>query len=241
MSIEKYNGIVFKSIPYSETSFILDIYTRSKGLNSYIVSGVRKRKSKSNAGLYKPMTLINFVAYFGTAQKLYRIKEAKYDKIYQSITTDVIKSTMAMFMIDLCRHSIKEKEPNFELFDFIKNRFLILDEVKNIPADYHLSFALHLCNYLGFYPQDNWDENERPYFDLVKGVFINDPTTVRLHLGVEESEYLYSLIDQNKELYAPTRELRNKLLDSLMLYYHEHVDGFKQLPSLEVFRTIFAN
>lgn len=240
MAIEKYKGIVFKSIPYSETSFILDIYTRSNGLHSYIVSGVRKKKSKSNAGLFKPMTLIDFVAYEGSADKLYRIKEAKYGTIYQTINRDVIKSTIAMFMIDLCRHTIKEKESNHELFDFIENRFLILDQAAQIPPDYHLSFALHLCNYLGFYPQDNWDETKAPYFDLVRGIFILDPTSVRLHLGLEESAYLYSLIKQDKTVIDSTRVLRQKLLDSLMLYYHEHVDGFRNLPSLEVFKTIFA-
>lgn len=241
MAIEKYSGIVFKSIPYGETSLILDIYTRTKGLHSYIVSGVRKKKSKSNAGLYKPMSLINFVAYEGTAQKLYRIKEAKYSKIYQSITVDVIKSTMAVFMIDLCRHTIREKEANPDLFDFIQNRFLILDEVDNIPSDYHLSFALHLCNYLGFYPQDNFDKKARPFFDLERGVFIADPGSIRLYLDTDESLYLYSLLKQDNSIMGSTRALRQSLLDKLMTYYHHHVDGFRDLPSLEVFKTIFSS
>lgn len=241
MSLEKYSGIVFKSIPYSETSFILDIYTRSNGLHSYIVSGVRKRKSKSNAGLYKPMSLIDFVAYYGTSQKLFRIKEAKYSKIYQSITTDVIKSTIAMFMIDLCRHTIKEKESNPELFDFIQNRFLILDEAEKIPSDYHLSFALHLSNYLGFCPMDNYHKEDQPYFDLERGVFIADPTAVKLYLGLEEAEYLSSLLKQDYSLISPTRELRQKLLDKLIQYYQLHVEGFGNLPSLEVFKTIFSS
>ena len=187
------------------------------------------------------MSLINFVAYEGTAQKLYRIKEAKYSKIYQSITTNVIKSTIAMFMIDLCRHTIKEKESNPELFDFIQNRFLILDEAENIPADYHLSFALHLCNYLGFYPQDNYHKDDYPYFDLEKGTFISDPTAVKLYLGPEEAEYLFSLLNQDYEFISPTREMRQKLLDKLMMYYQLHVEGFRNLPSLEVFKTIFSN
>lgn len=187
------------------------------------------------------MSLIHFVAYEGSTQKLYRIKEAKYAHIYQSITTNVIKSTMAMFMIDLCRHTIKEKEANPELFDFIQNRFLILDEVEKIPADYHLSFALHLCNYLGFYPQDNYDDEHFPYFDLEKGVFIADPTSVKYYLGLQESSYLFSLLKQESRSNQITRELRQKLLDKLILYYQLHVEGFRNLPSLDVFKTLFSS
>lgn len=241
MAIEKYKGIVFKSIPYSETSLILDIYTRTSGLHSYIVSGVRKKKSKSNASLYKPMTLIDFVAYAGTAQKLYRIKEAKYAIIYQRVTTDVVRSTMAMFMIDLCRHTIREREANGDLFDFIWTRFIYLDEIEKIPSDYHLKFTLELCNYLGFYPQDNWDKEEAPFFDLERGVFIADPTGIGSYLAMEEAEYLYSIMTDQSHKILVNREIRKSLLDSLMLYYRLHMEGFKDPPSLEVFKAIFSN
>lgn len=240
MSIEKYKGIIFKSIPYSETSLILDIYTRTSGLHSYIVSGVRKKKSKSNAGLYKAMTLIDFVAYAGSAQKLYRIKEAKYATIYQRITTDVVRSTMAMFMIDLSRHTIREREVNEDLFDFIWDRFIYLDEVEQIPSDYHLGFTLELCNYLGFYPQNNWDREYFPFFDLEKGVFIADPTGVSSYLAMEEAEYLYSIMTDQSHKLQVSRTTRRNLLDHLMLYYRWHVEGFKNPPSLEVFKTIFS-
>ncbi len=187
------------------------------------------------------MTLINFVAYNGGGQKLHRIKEANFAKVYQSITTNVIKSTVAMFMIDLCRHSIKEKEANQDLFEFIQDRFLILDGADNLPPDYHLSFALNLCNYLGFYPQDNWDAKHCSYFDLDRGIFIEDPTSVKYHLNLEESMYLYGLISQNNLRISSTRKLRQNLLDSLMIYYQLHIEGFRVLPSIEVLKTIFAS
>ena len=240
MSIEKYKGIIFKSIHYSETSLILDIYTRKSGLRSYIVSGVRKKKSKANAGLYKAMSLIDFVAYSGNSQKLYRIKEAKYAVIYQKISTDVIRSTVAMFMIDLCRNTIRERESNEELFDFIWNNFKHLDQLDKIPPDYHLSFTLKLCNYLGFYPQDNWDEEANPFFDLERGVFISDPTGVSSYLAIDEAEYLYSIMTNQSHKLQVSRAIRKSLLDNIMLYYKLHVEGFTNPPSLAVFKTIFA-
>jgi len=186
------------------------------------------------------MSLIDFVAYSGNSQKLYRIKEAKYSVIYQRITTDVIRSTVAMFMIDLCRNTIREREANTHLFDFIWNSFNHLDELEKIPADYHLTFALELCNFLGFYPQDNWDGEEQPFFNLEKGIFISDPTGVSSYLAMEEAEYLYSIMTNQSHKLQVSRSIRKSLLDNIMLYFKLHVEGFKTPPSLDVFKTIFS-
>ncbi len=186
------------------------------------------------------MSLIDFVAYSGSTQKLYRIKEAKYAVIYQNITTDVIRSTMAMFMIDLCRSTIKEREANEQLFDFIWNRFIHLDQVEKIPPDYHLRFTLELCNFLGFYPQDNWDGETLPFFDLGKGIFIADPTGISSYLAMDEAEYLYSLMTDQSHKLDVSRSIRKSLLDNLMLYYRLHIEGFKDPPSLDVFKAIFS-
>jgi len=186
------------------------------------------------------MSLIDFVAYAGTTQKLYRIKEAKYSLIYQRLTTDVIRSTIAMFMIDLCRNTIREREANGELFNFISERFSYLDTAEELMPDYHLLFTIELCNFLGFYPQANWDHEEFPFFDLEKGIFVGDPTGVNHYLAIDEAEYLYAIMTNQRPQNPNVRAVRKNLLDSMMLYYKLHVEGFKIPPSLEVFKTIFS-
>ncbi len=235
--LEKYNGIIFKAIPYSETSLVLDIYTQEIGLHSFIVSGVRKKNSKLGL-LYRPMNLINFVAYNSAKSKLYRIKEAGYNHMYQNIIKDVKRSTMGMFMIDLCRNSIKETENNTPLYTFIYDSFKILDETKDLSHIYHLWFSLELTKYIGFYPNLS-SVSKDDIFDLAQSCFVykNAIGKYTLHpaLTADWKTLLTSTIsDQNINL-----NHKSELLDAIIKYYQLHVHGFKELKSLEVCKMIF--
>ena len=232
------NGVVFRSMPYSETSFILDIYTRQKGLNSYIISGIRKRGAKSGSSLYKPMSFLNFIAYSGSTDKLFRIKEAKLDLVFNKIPYDVVRSTVAIFMIDLCRQSIREKESNEPLFDFILDQFRTLDNLPKLHSDYHMSFAVALSRFLGFFPRNNFDE-ENIFFDLENGLFIPSTDGLKHYLSGAESAAMSAMIQNSEDRPKLTKKEREHLLDGLVDYYRLHVDGFQKLPSLEVCRTIF--
>ena len=238
MGLEKLNGIVFKSLPYSETSLILDIYSRQNGLHSYIVSGIRKKKSTVGQNLYRPINLLSFVAYVSDQEKLFRIKEAKYEHLYDQVNRSVIPSTVAMFMIDLCRSTIKERESNPELYDFIFHCLMDLDQTKSSLIYHHLKFAIELSQYLGFYPRDNWSE-ENPIFNLETGLFIPHSTGSNYGITVDESKLLIDIINGVAQPISD-KITRQKLLDSLMKYYQLHVEGFKQLSSLEVCRTLFS-
>ena len=55
----KTRGIIFKSIKYSETSLILDVYTEELGLQKYIISGVRSKKARTTAGMLQIMSLLD--------------------------------------------------------------------------------------------------------------------------------------------------------------------------------------
>ncbi len=232
------NGIVFKALPYSETSLILDIYSRQNGLHSYIISGIRKKKSTVGQNLYKPLNLLNFIAYTSDQEKLFRIKEAKYDYLYNQVNRSVIPSTVAMFMIDLCRSTIKERESNLELYDYIMHQLLELDQASEALIYHHLKFAIELSQYLGFYPRDNWTE-DTPIFNLEIGVFTPHSTGSNYGITVEESKLLFELMSGDSSPQSD-KIIRQKLLDSLMKYYQLHVEGFKPLSSLEVCRTLFS-
>lgn len=235
--LNKYKGIIFKCIPYSETSLVLDIYTESAGLNSYIISGIRKKKSKY-ISLYKPMNLISFVAYSGDKQKLYRIKEASYLHMYTEIPKSVVRSTIAMFMIDLLRNSIYESEANFPLFEFIFKSLVTLDSKETISNIYHHHFAMELTKYLGFYPGNNWSE-EKYIFHMEDGRFMSNSLSGHNELRDEMSRYLGQLLQQGTQAIIP-KEDRSILLDKILTYYKLHVTSFKNLQSLEICKTIFS-
>ena len=62
--IEKTRGIVLHVTEYAEASIIAKVYTESKGLQSFLINGVRKQKARFAHNLFQPLSLIEIVAYF---------------------------------------------------------------------------------------------------------------------------------------------------------------------------------
>ena len=114
MKVYSTEGIIFRVLKYSETSIICDIFTREKGLRSYIVSGVRTTKAGHKAAIYRPLNIVNLVSYDMEHDKLARITEISLSVHYQNINIDVIISSIAIFMLEVCRNAIKEREANEE-------------------------------------------------------------------------------------------------------------------------------
>ena len=139
MSLRNTRGIIFRSVKYSESSLILDIYTLDFGLKSYIISGVRKSKTKNSASLLQLLNIIEFTFYPSEADKLCRIKEYHVYHKYANITYEVIRTSVGIFMLELSRNSIKEREENNKLYHFIESNLIQLD-----TTDY-FSFGIFNC------------------------------------------------------------------------------------------------
>ncbi len=237
----KTKGIVLRSIKYGETSLICDIYTEKLGLRSYIISGVRKQKAKVGASLLQIMTLLDLVAYNRKDRELNRTKEIKPDLLYRSIPFDVRKRAVGTFMTELLRKTIREAEHQPELFNFIRNSFLFLDETPYNPANIHLYFMVHLSHYLGFMPGGAYSDDV-PYFDLREGIFTPEQPdqiySIKPEAAAILSEFMTKSITQIHTIEC-TNELRQNLLDKLILFYRYHVENMQELNAHLVLREIF--
>ena len=212
------------------------MYTPDQGLQSYIIGGVRKAKSRQ-ANVFNPMNILEFVSY-PNENRLSRIKEAGYAITYSRLNFDVIRSSIAMFLIDLSRNSIKESESNPELYKFLKNYLIAVDEgeieLKYVP---HF-FALDLAKYLGFEPSANFSALNQ-YFDLREGAFIDNNVVHQNILNESLSKSMFELIAKNEKVNL-NKAQRSDLLDRILDYYKLHIEGFKDLKSLSVLRSILS-
>ena len=56
-------SISLNYVKYSETSIIVKCFTKSDGLKSYLIKGIRSSKKKSlNIGLFQPLTILEIDA-----------------------------------------------------------------------------------------------------------------------------------------------------------------------------------
>jgi len=237
----KTKGIVLRSIKYAETSLICDIYTEELGLRTYLISGVRKQKATVNASLLQIMTLLDLVVYNRKDRDLNRTKEIKADYLYRSIPFEVGKRAVGTFMTELLRKTIREAEHQPELFTFLRNSFLFLDETPHNPANIHLYFMVQLSYFLGFVPDGEYSD-ETPYFDLREGFFTAEKPEplycVEAAAAAVLSQFIALPITQAHTVEL-TNELRQNLLDKLILFYRYHVNNMKELNAHLVLREIF--
>ncbi len=231
----KTRGIIFKVIKYSETSLIMDIYTEEKGLQKYIISGVRNKRSKVKTGLLQPTTLVNMVAYFRENKSMNRIKEIKAAQIYQAIPFDLMKGTISLFMIELAQKTIKEEESNPDLFNFLFSQFRALDQLEKINPNFHLNFMLDLSGYLGFFPGGNWSETT-PWLNMKEGNFMQEEPLHQYALDKNLSKQVGLLI--KREEVKLTRLNRQKIVQKLIDYYRIHIESFSGLNTHAILKEV---
>ncbi len=236
----KTSGIVFRAVKYSESSIIADVYTRARGLQTYIISGVRSAKSKTGPGLLQVMSLVDMVAYHRDDRTMHRIKEIRAAHVYQRLPFDVQRGAVGVFMVEIARKTIRESEENPALFDFLYDTFRFLDDTPEHFANLHLHFMLELSAFLGFLPGGDFSE-ETPFFDLQEGIFADRPAHTHF-LDETFSALLYQILQCDKEhchLVPLTSPQRRRLLNELITYYRLHIEHLPEIHSHLILHEVF--
>ena len=237
----KTNGIIFRAIKYAETSLIVDVYTREKGLKKYIISGVRTQKAKTDASLFQVMTQVDLVAYDRPDRDLHRIKEIRNAYVYQSLPYEVLKGALGMFMLEVARKSIREQEANQDLFDFLSGTFQFLDQTSAAISNLHLHFLLGLSSFLGFRPNREEKEEDQAYFDLKEGVFQTEVPGHDYYLEADLSKILVQLLTTPRENVSKItidKAQRQGLLEELLVYYRLHLEHFPEIHAHQILKVV---
>src|ERR1700754_2635677 len=114
MTLHKTKGIVVRVVKYGETSVIVTVFTELFGIQSYMVNGVRtsSKKGPGKANLFQPAAILDLVVYHNELKNLQRIKEFKWGHLYQHLFFNVVKNSVALFMVELLQKTLKQPEPN---------------------------------------------------------------------------------------------------------------------------------
>lgn len=219
--LHKTRGIVFRFTKYGETSIIVNIFTESFGLQSYIVNGVRSKSAKNKIALFQPLTLLELVVYNKENANIKRIKEQKCAHPFQSLSTDIKKSTIGMFMIEIMNKTIKEESHTGDFFSFLFNSIQTLDLLEANVENFHLVFLLKLSRYLGFGAHS-----------------VSDVLGHRM-VGDDEEKLLAILLTLNfQESVRMTGVQRKNLLEMILLFYADHLDYLGEIRSIPILREV---
>lgn len=234
----KTKAIVLSALKYQEKSLIVKCFTQADGLKSYFVpSAFSGKKSNQKIAYFQPLTILEIEASHKNKGTLEHFREIRLAVPYRSINTDIVKSTIVIFLSELLHHSIREEEKNESLFSFLETALLWLDNNDEM-ANFHLILLLEITKYFGFYPDTS--DMELPFFELNEGLF--SPFHAISCLSEHETFLFKKLIglkfESDQKIFAGTE--RQILLKILLDYYAVHLDGFKRPKSLEVLKEVFS-
>lgn len=245
--IHKTRGIVLHQVKYSESSIIAYIYTELFGRQSYIIHGVKRRKSLSKGNIIRPLALLEMQVYYNHKKEIQKVKEFSLIHPDTTIPYIITKNTIAQFLSEIIYKTLREEEQNEELFGFLVQSITTLDNSTAISAIniFHIWFLLHFCRYLGFFPRDNYSE-QTLYFSIEKSSythFFNE----KCCLNKTESEFFHSLFDLPITIFLSDsinfnhilKTTKREVIDMLIEYYYLHIGGMAKIKSLSVLKEVF--
>ena len=240
--IHKTKGIALHTYKYGDNSIIAHIYTEQFGRQAFLIKGAYGKKALVKANLFQNLNLLELEVYKKSNDALQKLKEARNFPVYSNISFNLTKSTISLFIAEILFRVLREEEANARLYDFISSSIQLFDLETSNVADFHLIFLMQLTKFLGFFPLNNYSENE-VIFDLLNGKYINQIPMHGYYLNNNEAKIFSSLIDKGYASMAElkyTKETRITLLQNLLQYYKLHISGMGNVKSLQVLKEVFG-
>lgn len=236
------NGILLKTIRYSDSSAVIQVFSRKYGRKAYFLRGLSKKKNSPRAYLF-PLALLELQVTEKESKNLGQVREVNLLYPLAELISNPAKSSIALFLTEIIEKCIAENYQNEILYDFLEYSINLLDASKQVK-NLHVWFLLALSKHLGFQPSKHSPNglSSEYYLNLEAGQFQNSPPVLEPFLEPKISRLLHSFLgttfDEVSELRMSAEE-RSLLLRGIIDYYKVHVPHFNHVSSLDVLETVF--
>lgn len=238
----KTRGIVLRTTTYSESSVVVQVFTKKFGIQSYLINGVKKPKAKIPINVLQPLHLLDMVVYHKQNTQIQRVSEARPMPMFKSIPYDVIKNTIIQFLNEVLYKSIRQQHVDEQLFEYLYNAICWFDETEELSVNFHLSFLMKLTRFLGFAPQPQARVDQK-YFDLQDGNFTSLSPIHPYFTSSDEGNSLMLLLNTSFEKNIEIKfsnSYRRILLDKILIYFQLHTASFGQVKSHQILEEVLS-
>lgn len=223
--MEKRIGFLLSYIKYGESDAILHVFTKEEGYKSIFVRGVYAPKSKKRA-LLRPLIELEF----NLNSHKRGLQTASTLQILKAVDGGNIKiNSLLFFIADFLNNILRDEINGTPVFDEIES---FVSQLHRNSNDAHIQFLIHFTQLLGVNPL----LSDEPYLNPIKGLFESKPSH---HLFDAETSEIWKLGLLDPYHTVLNNNKRKSLLEGLMVYYSEHVPGFKIPASLSVLQQLW--
>ena len=240
--LEKTRGIILHQIKYTDSGIVAQMYTRKFGRQSFLIKGMRNRKTGKHSILFQPMFILDLELYYKATREMQTLKEFSVSFTPYDIYSNIKKSCVAIFLGEVLTSVLKEESPHQEMFDYIEESIIYFENCKESYANFHIAFLAGLSSFLGFEPGTRFEKDDS-FFDMVNGIFVPVPP-VHGNYATEEisnilAEFFIASYDSINKI-SLTGSIRNDVLETLVRYYSLHLPGLKKIKSLDILKEVFS-
>ena len=239
--LTKTQAVVLHALKYGETKMIVDLFTRSHGRLSFIVSIYTSMKSKMKKQFFQPLTILEIESDIRSKAQLQKLSNVRFAYPFSTIPFDAHKLSISLFVAEFLYYALRSEQQNVPLFDYVTYSIQWLDSQDSRFSNFHLVFLMRLSRFLGFYPNLD-DYQEGCYFDLRESAFITHPPVHRDFLEPDDAARILLMMRMDyptMHLYRLSHQDRHRLLEVVLGYYRLHLTEFPELKSLAVLQQLY--
>lgn len=231
------HGLMLSKIPYGDKGHILKIWTRPFGVQAYMVHSVRSGKSGMRPALLLPMTALDAVVSHRDKGHLEKVSEVRALVVWKRLATDPMCQALCLFAAEILTKTLKAGDSSEDFFDDVMDALHRWDEPGTSLAMAAVELCALMAHHLGFAlePEDyrsGWE------FDLQEGQFCPEGQSQGEFIDAEATAALVGWMQQREAV--PTKAIRHRLLDRLLLGLRWHHPGMGEVHSVDVLRALQA-
>ena len=232
-------AVVLSKLKYKDHDLIVRAYTASNGVVSFLVKGVfSSKKTKIKPAYFQPLSLLQLEIDYKNNRDLHYIKNVHLQQAYSALHTDILKSTVVIFLAEILTMVLKEEAPNEGLYTYIETALLWFDTV-DCNSIFHHQFLMGLTKYVGVSPE--LSNPTLPFFNLEAGLY-QAKTSGRYCISSSKLTLFNSILGMEFDNYkseSMNSAQKQELLNMILLYFKLHLQGFKSPKSLVILNQVF--
>lgn len=223
--MKRYRGFLLSYIKYGDQDAVAHIYCKEVGYQSFFIRGLYRKKNKKKVFL-QPLAELEFNCreFSNGLTTITTLQFAEKPNEWS------LQSGAMVFFIAELLNQVLRTESSEEIYQNIKELTAQL-QLENRSA--HVQYLTLLTQSFGINPL----LDAPPYLNPLKGTFEEIETH---HLFSRDISELWKAIFHHHYATPLNREMRRKMLESLMVYYQIHFPDFKIPASLEVLQQVMA-
>lgn len=234
----KTRAIVLSNLKYGDSGLIVHCYTEQHGRVPFLFKGVRGKKAKTKASMLMPLTLLELEVAFSEKRELQFANDVSVLNAMINLHADPIKNSVAIFLSEVLSKTLRELEVNALLFQFLENSLAYFDAISGTGKSlFHLKFLLELSKFLGFYPENNYNEITT-YFSPDAAHFMSNPSELNSDKSI--GKLLHQLLGSSFEELEKIEYQSSSIsgaLENIVNLYLSHLSSIKEFKSYTVFRS----